>query len=795
VLKFRATSISIGALLGFSSLFLPTSVLYAQPQQSSEAAAVTTPHITEPAQAGVPRLIQFNGTLKDSASRPVSGVASVTFAIYNEQDNGTALWSETQNVLADASGHYTVLLGSATANGVPAELFGTGESRWLGITIARQPETPRVLMASVPYALKAGDSDTLGGLPASSYVTTQQLAARPAVSSVAGPSTILATTNAAPSVVDAAVTGSGTTNFLPIWTSGSNLGNSLLFQTGGKMGLGTTTPAATLDINGGEILRGGYYEFPEDTATASNGGKQSHSFQWLSSVFNSSSGTAVNPAFGFRAIPLNNDTSNPSAKLDLFYGLGGPTGTINDLGLSINSSGVITFVPSQTFTGESLSFNGDTTNYITASGQPLLGSYGNADSIFLGLAAGGGLAESSSSGENSAVGYSALHNITTGSRNTAMGFISLYADNAGTDNTGIGYGAIEQTSTGSDNTALGSNTLGGDTTGSYNTTIGALSGQTVSTGSYNTFLGYGANVGSGGGALQNATAIGANAIVNESNAIVLGGGGGFLVKVGIGTQTPGYELDIEDTSVGTGPFGVITGVSGHTAVAGYNNNTSGATGSNGGFFYSASPNGAGVYGLNTGGGSAGYFAGNVTVTGTLTKGGGSFKIDDPIDPANKYLSHSFVESPDMMNIYNGNVTTNAKGYATVEMPAWFEALNRDFRYQLTTINSFSRATVAAELKDGKFRIRTSQPNVKVSWQVTGIRHDAWADAHRIPNEEDKPADEQGKYLHPELFGAGPDKSVAYAHAGPAAAANGTPANAPAEEASPASSASATAGHK
>jgi hypothetical protein len=267
------------------------------------------------------------------------------------------------------------------------------------------------------------------------------------------------------------------------------------------------------------------------------------------------------------------------------------------------------------------------------------------------------------------------------------------------------------------------------------------------------------------------------------------------VKVGIGTQTPGYELDIEDTSVGTGPFGVITGVSGHTAVAGYNHNTSGATGSNGGFFYSASPNGAGVYGLNTGGGSAGYFAGNVTVTGTLTKGGGSFKIDDPIDPANKYLSHSFVESPDMMNIYNGNVTTNAKGYATVEMPAWFEALNRDFRYQLTTINSFSRATVAAELKDGKFRIRTSQPNVKVSWQVTGIRHDAWADAHRIPNEEDKPADEQGKYLHPELFGAGPDKSVAYAHAGPAAAANGTPANAPAEEASPASSASATAGHK
>jgi hypothetical protein len=147
----------------------------------------------------------------------------------------------------------------------------------------------------------------------------------------------------------------------------------------------------------------------------------------------------------------------------------------------------------------------------------------------------------------------------------------------------------------------------------------------------------------------------------------------------------------------------------------------------------------------------GYFAGNLTVTGKVTKGSGSFKIDHPLDPANKYLSHSFVESPDMMNIYNGNVTTNARGLATVVLPDYFEALNGDFRYQLTVIGQFAQAIVSKEISDGRFTIKTSRPNVKVSWQVTGIRHDAYANAHRIAVTEDKPATEQGTYLHPDVY--------------------------------------------
>ena len=170
----------------------------------------------------------------------------------------------------------------------------------------------------------------------------------------------------------------------------------------------------------------------------------------------------------------------------------------------------------------------------------------------------------------------------------------------------------------------------------------------------------------------------------------------------------------------------------------------------------------GIYGdANSSAGYAGYFNGRVNVTGTLTKGGGAFQIDHPLDPAGRILRHSFVESPDMMNVYNGNATTDAQGYATVTLPTYFEALNRDVRYQLTCIGSFSRAMVAEEVAGNRFVIRTEEPSVRVSWQVTGIRQDAWAEENRIVVEEDKPADERGRYLHPSAFGLAREQGVEY----------------------------------
>jgi subtilisin-like proprotein convertase family protein len=152
-------------------------------------------------------------------------------------------------------------------------------------------------------------------------------------------------------------------------------------------------------------------------------------------------------------------------------------------------------------------------------------------------------------------------------------------------------------------------------------------------------------------------------------------------------------------------------------------------------------------------------SGSVNVSGTLSKGGGSFKIDHPLDPENKYLYHSFVESPEMMNVYNGNITTDGSGYAEVELPEYFMALNRDFRYQLTVMGTFAQAIIKEKISNNRFVIQTDQPNVEVSWQVTGVRQDPFANANRIPYEEDKVAEDKGKYLHPAAYGQPASRAI------------------------------------
>ncbi len=241
-------------------------------------------------------------------------------------------------------------------------------------------------------------------------------------------------------------------------------------------------------------------------------------------------------------------------------------------------------------------------------------------------------------------------------------------------------------------------------------------------------------------------------------------------QVGVYGRSPSSGTGVVGNSgTGAGVYGYC--FSGGPGVEGYSESGDGVNGRSRGGGGTAGVHGEGLSagstaiwgeGFNNGVGGAGYFHGPVIVTGTLTKGGGAFKIDHPLDPSGKYLYHSFVESPDMMNIYNGNVVTDDAGLAEVELPEWFETLNRDFRYQLTVMGRFAQAIVIEKIHGNHFAIKTDKPEVEVSWQVTGIRQDAWANAHRIPVEELKAPEEQGYYLHPDLYGAPEEKGIEWA---------------------------------
>jgi hypothetical protein len=188
-----------------------------------------------------------------------------------------------------------------------------------------------------------------------------------------------------------------------------------------------------------------------------------------------------------------------------------------------------------------------------------------------------------------------------------------------------------------------------------------------------------------------------------------------------------------------------------------------ATGLNANGVIGEANNGAaafGVWGKSTQG-FAGFFSGKVQIVGNLVKSGGGFKIDHPLDPENRYLSHSFVESPAALNMYQGNVVTDADGSATVTLPDYFEVLNGDYCYQLTVIGQLALAIVAEEITNGQFIIRTDRPGVKVSWQVTGVRRDPFSIKYPILVEEEKLAEERGTYLHPEAYGKAESQGAAY----------------------------------
>jgi len=719
---------------------------------------------------GIPGLINYNGVLRDMNGKPLTGVTGVTFSLYKEEQGGSSVWIETQNITPDKSGRYTVTLGVTKAEGSLADSFSNGEARWLGIQIEGEQEQPRVLLVAVPYALKAGDAETIGGLPPSAFVlaNSPQRAASQSHGSASTP-TVPSTSKAVPPA-NPTVTGKGTLNFIPMWDTASDIINSVIFQKTLQVGIGTTTPAAKLDVNGKSDVRDTLTLFPKST---------DNTLAVSGTAFKISSTGTVTFISGQKFPGTGTITGITTASGSGLAG-GGTSGTLS---LKVAAAGVTNAM----LQNSHITLNANTAGGITAPGAMTLGSTftiglkpcaANQVLLFSGTAWNCG---STGTGTITAVfagtdltGGGTAGNVTLNLDTTKVPQLASannFTNNQKVTGSGSGFALLVAPP---DATSGGAGVPALEAIGSSADPNGLAAG------------GVGLTVQGGSGGTLNVSGNGGNAI-NASGGSAGNGNGG------VGISAFGGFGEVGDfVTDGNGGAGVVAvggdseflfggdGVDATGGAGGQGNNfasTSGngvvATGGQGGFeeadgtggFFTGGNSSFGGFGLEVFGGSdsAAFFEGDIIVTGAVDAGIKDFKIDHPVDPANKYLYHASVESSEMMNIYTGNVTTDSQANAEVELPDWFEAINTDFRYQLTVIGQFAQAIVSQRVSGNRFAIKTDKPNVDVSWQITAVRQDAFAKAHPLVVEVPKNARERGFYLHPELYGAPAEKGIAWSH--------------------------------
>jgi hypothetical protein len=347
------------------------------------------------------------------------------------------------------------------------------------------------------------------------------------------------------------------------------------------------------------------------------------------------------------------------------------------------------------------------------------------------------------------------------------GAVPVYTTSGGSAT--VGNSIITQS--GSSITVTGTEFVTGDTVVSGN--VGVVGSVGVAGSVTGAFVEGNANSGAG---VQGTTSNGEAAVFGQNSTASGGNVQSAFGVQGLNTASAGIGVGgssnsfggISHAIFGNIPMGVIGDSSTGFAVVGASDNGLALVAENGSTDDTAVitniGGGAPLFASGTGGSMFLDANGNLAVSGKITAGVKDFKIDHPLDPANKYLYHASVESSEMMNIYTGTAMMDMSGSAIVSLPDWFEAVNGDFRYQLTAIGAPApNLHIAREIDHNQFVIAGGQAGMKVSWQVTGVRHDAYAKAHPLRVSVEKPEQERGYYLHPELYDAPADKSLAAAH--------------------------------